>query len=153
MEINWINSDEYYHFDLENGLNKEETIKQLILKTLELSSDREAWDVIILDKWIFNLGRLIANIQNASEAVGMDRGYRVALTFNEYAEGLNLVEDDEEKYDYAIESYNSDLEQVISEVLGDEEFRKMLKPFYDKNPFTIEVCEQGERMGMTIEIN
>jgi hypothetical protein len=154
MIINWTNSDEYYHYVVQNESDKKEAIRQLIYKTLQLSADKKDWNSIILDKWIFNLGRLIGNIQNQNEAVGMDRGYRVALKFVEYEEGLKLNEDNSVKYDKCIKNYNEDLEKLIIEVVNEKEFKARIIPFYLNNPFIIEICEQGERLkAIDIKIN
>ena len=153
MEINWIDSDPTYQYaKLPKGTDKSESIKALILKILELSKPHKDWDLLVLDKWVFNLGRLIGNIQNRDQAIGMDRGFRVGLTFEEYAEGLQKAEDNEDEYSDAIDYYNGELDDLIIEVVQEPTFNQKLKAFYAQHPFSIEVAEQGQRINLTLGI-
>lgn len=153
MTINWTNSDEYYYADVQKGLDKKEAIRQLVFKILQLSKEKSAWDSVILDKWIFNLGRLIGNIQDKDEAVGLDRGYRVALKFEEYEEGLTASEDSDEEYNDALDFYHEELENLIIEVFNEKVFLDNIRPYLQQNPIVIEICEQGQRTGTIIHLN
>jgi len=150
--MDWTNSNNYYHSSVENNEDKREAIKQLIIKILDHSKGRDPWNSLVLDKWIFNLGRLIGNIQNVDQAIGMDRGYRVALHFKSYEESL-YNEDDEMKYELLIEKYNEELEGLILEVLADDKFKSKLRKKYGQNKFVFEISEQGERKGIVISLN
>jgi len=79
MEIQWTNSDEYYHVQLDKEFDKKDAVRQLLLKILSLAAEKKDWNLIVLDKWIFSLGRLIGNVQNVDQVIGMDRGFRVAI--------------------------------------------------------------------------
>ena len=63
------------------------------LKLCEHGRAAEDWNAIIADLWP-ETGRLIGHVQNANEAVGFDRGQRVALS-------LSFVEEDFTSRDYA----------------------------------------------------
>lgn len=148
--MEWTNSDEYYHGQLEEGKDKIEAIKCFVLKILELSRFKTDWNTIVLDKWVFNLGRLIGNIQNSNEPIGKDRGFRVALQFKEF---YNRLEASSIEYDQKLEEINEELESLIFEVFNDENFRKQLQSYYDSNNFTIEITEQGQRIGLVLISN
>ena len=150
MQINWTNSDEYYHSKLNEDYDKKEAVKKLIIKTLELSKTKENWNLLVLDKWIFNLGRLISNIQNEDQAIGMDRGYRVSIQFLDYYNRLESSE--ENQYDKNLDLISEELENLIIDVIYDESFKKQLMEYHKRNPFNIEISDQGQRTGMTIII-
>ena len=150
MKINWTDSDNYYSSQLDGNFDKKEAIKQLLLKILELAKDTQSWNLIVLDKWIFNLGRLIGNIQNVDEAIGMDRGYRVAIQFLDYYERLESSTDDQ--YSETFDKINKEIEKLIIDVIHEEKFKAQLIEHYRVNPFTIEISEQGERIGLTFKI-
>lgn len=152
MKIEWTNSDGYYHVELDGTFDKKEAVKQLILKILELSSNRKSWNLIVLDTWIFNLGRLIGNIQNTDEAIGMDRDYRVAIQFLDYYDRLENSEDDDEDYAENLGTIQYEIEEVIINVIHEENFKSQLMTYYNINPFTIEISEQGQRVGTTFQI-
>lgn len=149
MQIDWKNSNEYYNASLEEGVNKVEAVKELIQKILELSTSARDWNSIVLDKWAYNLGRLIGNIQNDKEPIGKDRGYRVSLQFLEYYNKLKSSEQGEE-YSESLDWINEDMEDLVFELLGDEAFKKKIKIYHDKNPFVIEIAEQGQRTGIAL---
>ncbi len=144
MNIQWKGSDDYYYARLEENFDKKEAIKELILKILALSVDKKDWNLLVLDKWIFNLGRLIGNIQNEDQAIGMDRGYRVGIQFLDYYNRLeNSAPSD---YDRMLEEISEEIENLIIEVIHEDTFRAKLKDYYKKNPFSIEISEEGQRI-------
>lgn len=149
--MTWENANNYYTATVKKDENKKEAIKSLMLKITELSKGKEAWNSIILDKWIFSLGRLIGNIQNANQSVGDDRGYRVALHFESYAQELENPSN-EAKYDWLIDKYSKELETLIIEILNDDIFCKKLLKSSNLNSLIVEICEQGERNGLKFEI-
>jgi len=150
MKVEWKNSDEYYHSKLDESFDKKEAIKQLILKILDLSQDKENWNLIVLDKWVFNLGRLIGNIQNEDQAIGMDRGYRVAIQFLDFYNRLENSPDNQ--YDDNLELINEEMENLIIDVIHEENFKSQLVKFHSTNPFTIEISEQGQRIGLRFKV-
>ncbi len=152
MKIQWKNSDEYYHTKLDGTFDKKEAIKQLILKILELSKDRESWNLVVIDKWVYDLGRLIGNIQNDDQAIGMDRGYRVAVQFLDYYEKLENSLSDLDEYNYNLEIMDEELEELIIDIIHEEDFKAQLMEYYEKNPFMIEISKQGQRTELMFEI-
>lgn len=150
MKIDWINSDEYYHVQLERQTDKKEAIKALILKILQLSDGKDDWNSLILDKWVFNLGRLIGNIQNRDEPIGMDKGYRVAIQFLDYHEKLEASDIDEKTYTNQMNTINEEMQNLIHEVCDEPSFKDQLQGFYEKNNFVIEISEQGQRIGLVL---
>ena len=151
MKINWTNSDDYYYATLEENGDKKEAIKQLILFILELSEGKNSWNLLVLDKWIDNLGRLIGHIQNNDEAIGYDRGYRVSLQFLDYYNQLNNASDDQ--IDYVFGCITEDLDFLIMEVIdNDESLKSQLWKYDKKNPFSIEITDQGQRIGFNLTL-
>lgn len=150
MKIEWKNSSEYYHCQLADSFDKKEAIRQLILKILDLSHDKKNWNLIVLDKWVDNLGRLIGNIQNENQAIGMDRGYRVAIQFLDYYS--RLEKSTTKSYAKNINTITRELNSLIIEVLQDENFKAQLMKFHSNNPFNVEIADQGERIGLKIKI-
>lgn len=150
MEITWTSSDSYHSAEIENGADKVAAIQQQILKILDLAGEKEDWNVIILDKWVFNLGRLIGNIQNDDEAVGLDRGYRVGIRFREYYEKMEAATENEQEYNGLIDTFNEELELLVIDALQDPEFSKKMADAYSRHPFHIEVTERGERIDFSL---
>ncbi|MEO0472922.1 MAG: hypothetical protein AAF206_25115 [Bacteroidota bacterium] len=150
MNIQWQGSDEYYRVQLAEDFDKKDAIRQLILKILDLAAGKENWNLVVLDKWIFNLGRLIGHIQNDDQAIGMDRGYRVGVQFLAYYDRLETSPDD--RYDQVLETINEELENLILDVLQDESFKVQLQKYHDQNPFTLEISEQGQRIGLRLNV-
>ena len=154
MQITWEGTADHYHTAIGVEVNKKAALQQQILKILELSKGKKDWNVITLDKWVDNLGRLIGHIQNNQEAVGYDKGYRVSLQFLDYYNQLNEAyeNDDFERYDAIVGEANEAINVLVAELVEDLDFRAQLKATYGAQPFAIELAERGQRIGITFDL-
>lgn len=154
MLITWKGSDDYHYTSLPAEVDKKAAIQAQILKILELSEGKENWNVVTLDKWIDNLGRLIGHIQNDQEAVGYDKGYRVAVQFLDYYDALETAfqEDDFDEYDDIIWESNKELDGLVAQVAADTAFKTLIQERYRTTPFLIEIADRGQRIGLTFDL-
>lgn len=154
MNLVWEGGDDYYHTTLAVEADKKAAIQQQILKILELSEGKEDWNVVTLDKWVDNLGRLIGHIQNDQEAVGYDKGYRVAIQFLDYYNQLNEAyeSDDFERYDDVVWDANEEIDAFIHELVEDTAFIALLKERHAKTPFSIELANRGQRIDVAFDL-
>jgi len=115
------------------------------LKILELSKGKEDWNVIIADQWIDNTGRVIGHIQRDNQAVGYDRGFRVALTVEQWVNQLNAAfdDDDEEQYELTLDVIHSEVELALLTSLTKPLVEDAMKALYKENSFTIHIAVRG----------
>ncbi len=148
----WENSDSYYYSEVKSDQNKQEAIKQLLLKIIELSEGKDEWNAIVLDKWTVNLGRVIGNIQNTDEAIGLDRGYKVAIHMDTYRNShVNQLSDYQNEL---LEVKNErEIDALIMEVLSDRKFIKRLKQMSGKASLFIEISAYGVRSGAKFKVS
>lgn len=154
MNLVWEGGDDYYHTTLAVEMDKKAAIQQQILKILELSEGKKDWNVVTLDKWIDNLGRLIGHIQNDQEAVGFDKGYRVSIQFLDYYNQLDNAYESNNFYRYntIVRQANQQIDELIRELVEDTTFKTLLKERYGTTPFAIELADRGQRIDLSFDL-
>ena len=108
-------------------------------KLLDLAEKVKDWNVIVGDIWV-ETGRIIGHVQNDDAAIGMDRGFRVALSFSSVVEAL-------EKADFAGEAYteaSAQLYALLDRSTKREPARQRLAQLNKNHPFKLWWCENGQ---------
>ena len=58
-----------------------------------------------------------------------------------------------ENYNLNLEIINEEIEDVIIQVVQEENFKAELISAYNLNPFSIEISEQGQRIGLFLKLD
>ena len=149
MELDWKSDSDYHYAVLEDGEDMIGGIRELVTKALELAENKKDWNCLMMDIWMFNLARLICNIQNKEQAVGMDRGYRVALQFKEYHN--KLEETAENQYDPMLIKFKNELVTKIRLAFQDRDFLMSFDDLWVRNPFTVRFASQGQLLNIELK--
>ena len=136
---------DYYYQTIKVGDNTLDAFIAWWLKIIELSKDKSDWNVIVADLWIDNTGRVIGHIQRDNQAVGYDRGFRVALTVEEWVDQLNVAfdMDDEQLYNNTINVLYSNAETMLRNAVAAPSVMTALKALYMQHPFSIHLAVRG----------
>ena len=129
---------EYHYMMVEVGDDKLQALCTWWLKLFELASKAKNWDAIVCDVWIDNTGRFIGNVQDGNERVGQDRGFRVAITFQDFVDQLNdAYSKDDDSYDEVYSELLTQADEFLSISIIEPEVTDKAKELHQKNPFKI----------------
>lgn len=145
IELNW-NKDEHdkmtYHYARVSSDQMDDhqaAIDHWWAKLLELAEGAENWNVIVGDIWV-DTGRIIGHVQEDEAAIGVDRGFRVALSVNSVVDVLHDADFEPEAYAKA----SDQLYALLARSVKREPTRQRLVTLNQENAFKLWWCENGE---------
>jgi len=147
--MNWkLDTDpnmDYLYHTVKIGEDKLSAFAAWWVKIAELSEGKEDWNVIVADMWIDNSGRIIGHIQRYDQAVGYDRGFRVALTIEDWVDRLNLAfeSDNERLYNNTLNQLYGEAEVALRDAIMEPAANQAIKALHAQNPFTVHIAIRG----------
>ncbi|MGD1840304.1 MAG: hypothetical protein ACFB0B_05320 [Thermonemataceae bacterium] len=134
----------YHYATVAQDTNKEKALGEWWEKIFTLAAPIKDWNVLIADVWIDNSGRIIGHVQRKEDAIGTDKGFRVALHFDDYVQQLEeAYKATEEVYERVLSDLLLESEELLDSSIWDEAVIKKAKALYDKHPFEIFRAVQG----------
>ena len=144
-ELNW-NKDEpgkmTYHYARISSSQVDDhqaAIDSWWEKLLDLAESVEDWNVIVGDVWV-DTGRIIGHVQRDKDAVGMDCGFRVALSVTSVVDALHNADFEPEAYAKA----SARLYALLDRSTRREPTRQRLVRLNKQSAFQLWWCETGE---------
>ena len=151
--MKWTGSGEDKILSIGKGEDKQDAVRFLIVSLMEKVKEENIndWDLLILDMWIDNLGRLIGFVQDSKEPIGRDLGFRYALKFEEYRDKLERAE--ENNIYQVLDDIEDDLMWEIIDAINEPQFYKSISDKFPNKSWTIETTNRGERINRILTVN
>ena len=108
-------------------------------KLLDLAESTEDWNVIVGDIWV-ETGRIIGHVQQDNTAIGMDCGFRVALSVSSVVDALHRAEFEPAAYARA----SDQLYALLDRSAKREPTRQRLVKLNKQSALQLWWCENGE---------
>ncbi len=141
MPIQWSrNKDSFYGIVLESYDNIL-AIQEQVHKTLEIAQDKNGWNCVIFDIWIYTECRLICTIQDKSKARKQDSDFNVSLQLNEISSLLREAAPLE--YSKTLQHCQRRVINTIKTTFQNEKFLMSFDEFWLKNPFVVRFYIEG----------
>src|SRR5688572_7766946 len=135
-------SSSYFYTGCGKESNREIALVEWWLKIIELAHSKTDWNALIADMWIDNTGRIIGHVQNRKDAIGEDKGFRVAITFEHFVDKLDQCE--EKNYFSVHTDILAECIDLLQASAMNEKVLRKLRELNVKNPFQIFYAEYGE---------